>query len=342
MVKNRTLLVDSSFLLKQSINGNKTSYTNSFGHIGGLYTYFTILRKIIKEHGINKVINVWDGDNGGIYRHRIDKAYKANRASKQWNKIVLTDREIELEEKKKESLLKQKIRIQQYSEELYIRQIQVENIEADDLIAKYVMDKHDTEDIIIYTNDRDFCQLLDYNINILFGNINYLINKTNFMMEFPYLYKNALTMKIICGDTSDNIEGIAGIKEKSLINYFPELAYREMSVREVCQEAKKINENRILEKKKPIKSLDNLLSNIDRLRTNYKLINLNEPILNNDAIEELAILDQPLSPEGRDSKNLYNMMKEDEFLFIYGGTFVNYVEPFYSVIMNEQKIFKNS
>ena len=34
------------------------------------------------------------------------------------------------------------------------------------------------------------------------------------------------------------------------------------------------------------------------------------------------------------------MMQEDEFLTIYNSTFVNYVEPFYAVIMNEKQQLK--
>ena len=86
--------------------------------------------------------------------------------------------------------------------------------------------------------------------------------------------------------------------------------------------------------------LENLLNGIDRLKMNYKLINLKEPILNEQAIEELEQLGMPLSPEGRGSKNLIKLMNEDGFLSVYNSTFVNYVEPFYSVIMNEKHLLK--
>jgi hypothetical protein len=49
----------------------------------------------------------------------------------------------------------------------------------------------------------------------------------------------------------------------------------------------------------------------------------------------------PLSDEDRNSKNLIKLMKEDEFLSVYGGTFANYIEPFYSVIMNEKQMYKD-
>ena len=90
-MKTRTLVVDSSFLLKRSIFGAKDTYTSKFGQIGGLYQFFTKLRKLIKDHKINKIVLAWDGENGGYYRHIIDPAYKANREHKEWyNKIELS------------------------------------------------------------------------------------------------------------------------------------------------------------------------------------------------------------------------------------------------------------
>lgn len=343
-MKVRTLLIDSSYLLKKGINGNKESYTDSFGHIGGLYTFFTITRKLIKENQINKVILFWDGQNGGIERYRIDNKYKSNRENKSWftGGIVLDDRDIAREEKKKQSTLNQKIRIQQYAEELYLRQIEADETEADDLIAQYCIDNSKYEDITIYTNDRDFCQLLEHDIKIIFGNIkDVIVDKYNFIFHFPYSHENALTMKIIEGDVSDCVDGITGLKSKSLIKYFPDLVIKKKTVKDICIEAKAINENRIANKKKPYKNLDNLLKNIPRLKLNYKLMNLSEPILNDEAIEELEQLNIPLSTQGRDSKNLYNMMNEDGFFEIYNSSFVNYVEPFYSVIMFERDLYKN-
>lgn len=340
-MKTRTLLVDSSFLLKKSFFGNKNTYTNSFGHIGGLYSFLTIVRKLVKTHMINKVVLVWDGENGGIYRHNIDLAYKANRKDKKWNqKIELSDAEIKREREKEESVLKQRKRIQEYAEELFLRQIEVEDIEADDLIAKYCQTYHDVEDIMIYTNDRDFAQLLDLNITILFDNIETPITKDNFLFNFGYHYKNALPIKIIEGDSADEIVGVGGLKEKTLLKLIPELKYKPMMVKEICAKADQIQKERESNKKKRLVSLDNLLNNIERLSINYKLINLREPFLNEQAIEELEQLHMPISDDDRGSKFLVKLMNEDEFLTAYGGTFPNYVEPFYPIIMNEKKILK--
>jgi DNA polymerase-1 len=340
-MKTRTLIIDGSYLLKRSFHGAKDIYTNSFGHLGGLYQFMTTLRKLTREHMINKTIICWDGEGGGIYRHRIDAAYKANRKTKEWHKkIEMTASELRREKEKEESILKQRKRIQAYAEELFIRQIEVDDIEADDLIASYCLEHNNKEEIYLYSNDRDFAQLLDLNITIIFPNINQPVNKTNYIMHFNHHYSNALILKIICGDTADNIKGIAGMGEKTLLEHFPELKFKHLSVRDICKRADEINQERVLNKMKPLKSLQNLISpeGVERLKTNFKLVNLREPMLNEVANEELKQLEIPLSPDGRGSKNLLKMMNEDDFLSVYGSTFVQYVEPFYTIIMNEKQL----
>lgn len=339
-MSNRTLIVDSRYLLKRSINGAKDVYTNGI-HYGGVFQFFTTLRKLVYTHKINKVVLIWDGENGGLQRHLIDLDYKSNRKNKSWSdKIVLSDAEIKREAEKEQSVLWQQKRINAYAEELFLRQICVDQIEADDLIAQYCLDHYLTEELFLFTNDRDFLQLLDLNLTIIFGNIDHPITKSNFYFEFGYHYSNAINMKIICGDTSDNIKGVGGISEKTLLEYFPDLKFKPMLVRDICKLADEHNQKRVSEKKKPLKMFENLINSVPKLITNYKLVNLREPLLNDEAYEELEQLEMPLSPENRGSKNLYKLMVEDDFFSIYNSTFVNYVEPFYAVIMNEKKLYE--
>lgn len=311
--------------------------------MGGLYGFLTTVRMLIKEYQINKVVLVWDGENGGIYRHRLDNQYKANRKNKSWyEKIELTDEEIQKEKEKQQSILYQKVKIQSYAEELYLRQIQVDDIEADDLIAAYCIKKCKTEDIILFTNDQDFLQLLDYGIKIRLHSKKALISAGNFFMYFPFHYKNALTFKIICGDTSDNIQGIKGLQETTLFKYFPDLHTKHMTVRDLCGLADNINKERINSKKKPIAALKNLVEGVERLKLNYQLINLSKPFLNDEANEALEQLDMPLVDENRGSSNLFKLMQQDDFLSLYSnyGNFASYVEPFYTVIAKEKEMYK--
>lgn len=337
----RTLLVDSPYLFKRSLFGAKDQYSSKFGHIGGVYGFLTMVRKLIKQHSINKVVLVWDGDNSGRARYLIDSNYKANRESKDWyNKIELTDAQITREEQKDYSILNQKTTIQAYAQELFFRQIEVDQIEADDLIAQYCMNHHNDEDILVYTNDRDMAQLLDLNITILFGNIDTPITRGNFSMFFNYHHSNVLTLKILTGDTSDNIKGIKGLGEKTLLKDFPNLTFKHVTVNEICNGAIQINKERKKDKKGPLKVYKTLLENIDLLVSNHRIINLKEPMLNKKAIQELMDLERPLDASNRGNEYLIPMMEADGFLEAYGGDFVSYIEPFYPVITKEIDTYK--
>jgi 5'-3' exonuclease len=343
-MKAKTLLVDASYLLKRSFHGVKNGHTNA-GHIGGVYGFLTKIRKFIKDLKVNKVVLVWDGENGGIQRHRLYHPYKSNRKDKTWYQpIELTDEEIKRELEKDQSILAQRKRVQAYSEELFLRQLEVNEIEADDLIAEYCKRYHKEEEIILYTNDKDFLQLLELDIYIYLESVGELIEAGNFFNYFKFFYKNALTMKIICGDTSDVIPGVSGLQETTLLKYFPELIDTPVKVRDLCRKAVQINEDRQKEKKKPIQALKNLTeqSTVEQLKVNYQLMNLSDPFLNDEAYQALNGLELPLSDVDRGTKNLYPMMVQDDFLSLYSnfGNFADYVTPFYTVVAREKDLLK--
>jgi 5'-3' exonuclease len=342
MQKNlNTLLVDANYLLKRSMFGAKHVYAKG-SHIGGIYSFLTTIRKLITENNINKVVLCWDGENSGKMRYYIYEGYKANRESKSWyNKITLTEKQIAREEKDKSELY-QRVRIQQYAEELFLRQIEVDEIEADDIIAYYCKYKEPEENVLIFTNDRDYFQLMDYiNVSIYVDNLSRVIDKDIFFMFFQYHYSNSLTLKILCGDSSDNINGIEGLQEKTLLKYFPQLKERHVPATEIYAEAFKIKKERTENKKKPLKVIENIVNGKDILVRNKKLMDLKKPMMSQQAIEEYETLYYPLSSEDRGSKNLLPMMNEDGFLDIFQSTFVNYVTPFYSVIMKEKEYYDN-
>lgn len=54
-ITTRTLLVDGNYLLKRSYHGAKHLYNAKGENIGGLYQFLVMVRKLIKEHNINKM-----------------------------------------------------------------------------------------------------------------------------------------------------------------------------------------------------------------------------------------------------------------------------------------------
>jgi 5'-3' exonuclease len=194
----------------------------------------------------------------------------------------------------------------------------------------------------LYTDDRDFLQLLQYDISIWIDRKKAMIEAGNFFEHFPFFYKNALTMKILCGDKSDVIPGVKGLGETTLLTHFPELIDSPVMVRDICRKAVEINEQRKKQKKDPLLAIKNITESVEQLKINYQLMNLNEPFLNEEAYAALDGLEIPLSDIDRGTKNLYPMMVEDDFLSLYSnfGNFADYVTPFYTVVAREKDLLK--
>jgi len=364
-----TLLVDATFLLKRSFKATENSkeYHNSKGNFGALYLFMTTLRKLVRELGVNKVMIMWDGENGGKLRHDIYPDYKANRENKDWyNRTVLTEAQIREQTMSKRTMLAQANRIKKYCEELFFRQAEARFIEGDDMIAYYCHRYHLEEMITVFTGDGDALGLVELdNVGVYLGKKNMVFNKHNYFLHFDYHYSNAYLLKTFCGCNSDNISGVIGLGETSLVNYFPDLKNRTYGYREIMVEAERINTERQAGKgklKKPrLKALDsiiagstmryNMVSGKDEqvdlgeelYETNYKLVNLMEPLMTPQAIEEVEDnAELPLDDSNRGSKNLLRLMNEDLFLQGFGDNFQKYVEVFYPIIIREREFTKKA
>ena len=65
--RTKTLLVDGNVLMKRSYNGAKNVYHKD-KHIGGIFAFYSTLRKLVVEHKIDKIVITWDGERGGTLR----------------------------------------------------------------------------------------------------------------------------------------------------------------------------------------------------------------------------------------------------------------------------------
>lgn len=326
-----TCIVDGNALLKIAYHGASNLYNSKGTHIGGLYQFFTILRKIIKEHNVDKIIVFWDGKLSGKLRHNIYPEYKQNRKKDYRDGIKDVDFEIGY----------QKMRIKQYLEELSIKQFEDEIVEADDCIAYYVLNRKEDEKILICTGDRDLCQLMGEHVSLYLFDRKRVYTIDNYDEYFDYHIRNLKLIKVIVGDTSDNIKGIDGIGEDTLLKLFPELKERECTLEEILEKAKILHE----EKKGKSKRLKNIIERNTLgiqgnmiYEINDKLINLSAPLLSEKCLVDLySFIETSLDPEGREVKNLLNMMMDDEFIKEIPGNsegFIEYLRPFLRLIEN--------
>ena len=323
-----TILVDGDSVLKRAFEGAKHVYYRG-QHIGGLYQFYTILRRCLIDFKPDKVVVFWDGEHSGSQRKKIYPNYKANR-NKEFN----------------EDYERQKIRVKNYAEDLFIRQYQDDYSEADDGIAYYAHLNKNKEKIIVMSSDYDMCQLLDENVNIFLHNKKKVLTIYNYTEMFNHHHANAVTMKLISGCSSDNVSGIALVKEKTLMKFFPDLKDREMSVEEIITEAKRLRE----ERGKPLKSLDNIINGITKEGTlglefykrNENLVTLDGRLLSEQSKEDISdISDLPIDPEGRTKKNVLKMMMEDGFIEMIPGNedgYIHYLKPYMNLIKSEKKV----
>ena len=331
-----TLLIDGNSLLEVAFHADKT-VNRSGEHVGGIFQFLLQMKILLSKRDFDYVYVFWDGDDSGELRYAIYPEYKANRNKKYNDDVVDSDyykqidrfvknvldkrnRETPIEKlNEKELFHRQRNRLQKYLEELFVRQVMVDKIEGDDLIAYYCNNKKENDKIYIMSGDRDLTQLLGDNICLYVLVLKEFVTAENHKKILGIPHKNVLLKKIICGDASDNIKGIKGVGEKTLLTLFPEIAEREVKLHEVVERCKILNEDRVKEKKRPLKAYDNIINQIsDGLHSgrvfeiNDKIINLQNPLLSKEAIDELEnMMYVPIDSEGRGMANLYNLVCED-------------------------------
>jgi DNA polymerase-1 len=326
----KTLLVDGDNLFKIGFHGVREMYDNG-DHLGGLYHFINILRRFLEEHNLDKVVVFWDGDSNSSIRKSIYPQYKANRRQ-------------DMNEYKYESYLQQKSRVKQYLEEIFVRQVEMINNEADDLIAHYCKVATD-EDVIIFSADKDLTQLISEKVTIYspiskqyFKNGDMItINK----VEIPHY--NVLLTKVFTGDKSDNIDGIEGLGEKTLVKFFPDLLGKPCIMDELLDNARNNQQ-----KKKP-KALENILTGKTKngilgeefYNTNMKIVDLGNPLITDEGKELVEqIYTDTIDPTDRGYKNLMRLMMEDG-LFKYlpknDEAWVNFLRPFMKLTRKEKR-----
>ena len=370
-----TLIIDGTNLLRISMTDPKI---NSNGiHYGGVFQFLLQLKILLQKKDFDYVYVFFDDEDSGILRYQIYNDYKSNRDKnysqhseelsdymKLYNEKLKNMQDAifnktkskpkkELSDKEKivkENFLREREILMRYFNELYIRWIFDDKTEGDDLIAYYINNKKPNDKVVIVSADEDLTQLISDTVCIYNPRLKKFVSKDNFKELKGFIHENVVIKKIFCGDTSDNIGNIDGVSESRLFELMPELKERPVTINEVKERALQKIEERKTEKKKPLKWHENIVNGVskrnyngDFYEINNKIINLSNPLLTNEAKEEMDnTMYAPLDPDGRSLSNLYQYILDDDITDLKNNDrFSSFFSTFKPLINKEITRYEN-
>lgn len=212
---NKCYIIDGNSLLFRAFyatyrgNDNEVLRTKSGIPTNALFAFANMINRILAGLKPNDSIFVAFDTGKATFRHIEDKDYKANR-------------------KPCPPLLKEQMPIvREFLKSLNIFTYEKEGYEADDIAGTFAKKaKKEGYEVIIYTSDRDYLQLIEDNIAIHIlktGMSNIVImDEENMMKEYGIKPLQIIDYKGLRGDSSDNLPGIPGVGDKTAIKLIQE------------------------------------------------------------------------------------------------------------------------
>jgi len=285
-LNDHILVIDAMNMLIRSFSLLK-AMNPSGHHIGGLVGFMRSLGYVTRIFDPTRVIIVWDGKGGSANRKNIDPNYKAQRATSRITHWGLYDSKQE----EMEALIGQLYRVQDYLECLPVQSLMAEKLEADDIIAYLAKTAAGSDKkVTIVSSDKDFLQLVDKNVEVYAPVKKKTFTAENIQQELQVLPENYNVVKALLGDNSDNLAGVKGLGIKTIISEFPHLVNKPGITLDYVYDTCAAK----LEEKKVKKIFPKILTEWDRVETNFKLMDLHESTL--DDKEKNHILEVIKSP----------------------------------------------
>ena len=247
---NRLLIVDGSNLLFQMFFGMPARIINEQGKaIQGTLGFVGALLKIIRRIEPTHIAVLFDGEHENV-RAQMNADYKANRV----------DYSQTTEEETPFSQLPDVYAALDY---LDIKHAETTTCETDDWIAGYALTYGKSTEIVISSFDSDFFQLITDKVSVLrYRGDNTVICTPDYIKgKFCIEPDQYADFKSLTGDASDNIKGADKVGTKTAACLLNKFGYLE----NIIANAENIE-------KPSIK--DSIVKNTERIRTNYKIIKL--------------------------------------------------------------------
>jgi len=270
-INSRVLIIDGLNTFIRSFSASPAVNDDGI-HVGGIIGFLKSIRYAISRIKPTRCIIVFDGKGGTKQRKKIFPEYKEGRKVKRnLNRNV----DWGLAPKNEDDSMKLQLgRLIQYLEQLPLTLISIDGTEADDVIAYITEQVLPDNKAFIMSTDQDFLQLASKRVSIWSPTKKITYDRQRIFDEFGIYPENFLTYKILCGDKSDNIDGIKGAGLKSIRKFIePITSENKFDITDLIEYV-----NRSESK---IKLITNIRDNVFLLKRNYLLMQLANVDLSN-------------------------------------------------------------
>jgi len=273
---SRVLIIDGLNLFFR--NFAVLNFINPKGvHIGGIGGFLRSLGSLVKLVKPTAVYVVFDGVNSSLNRKNLIPEYKSERGMKRITKSFAFDN---LQEEN-DAKVNQIRRLIHYLDCLPVKVISIPKSEADDVISHLSTSiaSKDNSKVYIVSADNDFIQLVNDKITLYSPIKKLFFTEKTIEENFGLPAKNHILYKSLLGDNSDKLKGVKGLGKGKLYKLFPTLQTEIMSLDDIF----KICE----EKYKDHVIYSRIILDKEDIQNKYKIMDLSNPIIDDNGIEEL-------------------------------------------------------
>jgi|15BtaG_2_1085339.scaffolds.fasta_scaffold00604_3 DNA polymerase-1 len=272
------LIVDALNLFTRHFVAHPATGVNG-EHVGGIVGFMYAIADFSERFKPSKVIVVWEG-GGSSKKRSIYGDYKQKRRPEKLNRFYEDGEMPDTVENRNHQIST----LVEIMKNLPIIQMYVPDCEADDVIgyiSKYTFKNNKK---LIISSDKDFYQLLDNHTIIYSPTWKKLITRIEVTEKFGISPENFCLAKAICGDPSDNIDGVDRVGFKTLAKRFPDFAQSSiLSIQDITSRCKLM-----LAEGNNLKAIKNISESETLIKRNWSLIYLDTGNLSSQQISKIG------------------------------------------------------
>jgi DNA polymerase-1 len=256
----RLVLVDGSGFIFRAFHAIPDMTRADGVHVNAVYGFCNMISRLMKDHTGTHIAVIFDAGRF-TFRNRMYDAYKAHRPEPA------------------PELVPQFALIREATRAFGLPSIELEDWEADDLIAAYTKAAREAGgEVVIVSSDKDLMQLIAPGVTMLDPMKNTVIGPAEVEAKFGVAPEKVIEVQALIGDSVDNVPGVPGIGPKGAAQLIAEFG----TVEAVLAAA---------EGMKPSKRRDMLIAHADDARISRQLV-----ILRDDAPMPVPVEDFVVTP----------------------------------------------